>query len=294
MDTMDASLGSAVAPAAETTRPAGRIVYRHSVVTRVTHWLTVVAMLVLVMSGLQIFNAAPYLDASDKSDPARRVLAIGQAGATNDVGTTRVFGHTFVTTHWLGVTDSGQESQSGAPGESGRAFPGWSTLPAYQDLAGGRRWHFFFGWALLLAGLAYAVAGIVRKDLRLIILRPSDIPKMLPMQLYYLHLRPEPPDHGKYNPLQKAGYTAVLFLLVPFAIVTGLALSPGIDAIAGPLTALLGGRQFARTWHFVSMLLIIVFTFGHVALVASTGVLNNMRSMTLGTYRLGKHEGTGP
>ena len=285
---MDVTAATGRTPVSQTVREAGRVVYRHSFVTRFTHWSTALAMLVLIMSGLQIFNAAPYLDASDKSDPARRVLSIGQAGADANIGTTRIFGHTFVTTHWLGYTDSGQS------GETGRAFPGWSTLPAYQDLASGRRWHFFFAWVLLLAGLAYAVAGIVRKDLSLIVLRPSDVPKLWPMQAYYLRLRPEPPDHGKYNPLQKAGYTAVLFLLVPFAIVTGLALSPGIDAIAGPLTWLLGGRQFARTWHFVSMLLIIAFTFGHVGLVASTGVVNNMRSMILGTYRLGKHEGTGP
>jgi len=285
---MNVTAAPAAVRASGSARPLGRTVYRHSFVTRLTHWVTALAMLVLVMSGLQIFNAAPYLDTSDKSDPTHRVLAIGQAGPAGDIGTTRVFGHTFVTTHALGYTDSGQS------GESARAFPGWSTLPAYQDLASGRHWHFFFGWALLLAGLAYAVSSLVRKDVALIILRPSDLPKLLPMQLYYLHLRAEPPDHGKYNPLQKAGYTAVLFLLVPFAIITGLALSPGIDAVAGPLTALLGGRQFARTWHFVSMLLIIGFTFGHVALVASTGIVNNMRSMTLGTYRLGEHEGTGP
>ncbi len=285
---MDALAAPADARAPAAAVRAGRVAYRHSFVTRLTHWLTAVAMLVLIMSGLQIFNAAPYLDASDKSDPAHRVLAIGAAGPGGNVGTTRLFGHTFVTTHALGYTDSGQG------GESDRAFPGWSTLPAYQDLASGRVWHFFFSWILLLAGLAYAVSAIVRKDLNLIVLRPADLPKLLPMQLYYLRLRPEPPEHGKYNPLQKAGYTVVLFLLVPFAIVTGLALSPGIDAIAGPLTALLGGRQFARTWHFVSMLLIIGFTFGHVALVATTGVANNMRSMILGTYRLGPHEGTGP
>lgn len=285
---MDATAAPAGARASDSPRESGRVVHRHSFVTRTTHWLTAIAMLVLVMSGLQIFNAAPYLDASDKSDPGRRLLAIGQAGPDGTIGTTQLFGRQFVTTHVLGYTDNGQD------GESGRAFPGWSTLPAYQDLAGGRRWHFFFGWALLFAGLAYAVSSIVRKDLNLIILRPSDVPKLLPMQLFYLRLRPEPPDHGKYNPLQKAGYTAVLFLLVPFAILTGLALSPGIDAIANPITTLLGGRQFARTWHFVSMMLIIVFTFGHVALVASTGVANNMRSMILGTYRLGKHEGTGP
>jgi len=80
---------------------------------------------------------------------------------------------------------------------------------------------------------------------------------------------------------------------VPFVVLTGLALSPGVDAIAGPLTTLLGGRQFARLWHFVAMLALIAFTFGHVFLVASTGVVNNLRSMTLGTYRLGKNEGTG-
>ena len=268
----------------------GRIVLRHSVVTRVTHWLMFLALVVLTMSGLQIFNASPNLDASDKSDPAHRVLAIGDvqnsAGAT--LGTTQIFGHTFTTTGVLGYGDDGQG------GQSARAFPGWLTFPAYQDLASGRRWHFFFAWVFIFCGAAYLVFGALRKDLALMILRPSDLPKMWPMQAYYFKLRKEPPDHGKYNPLQKAGYTGLLLILIPFLILTGLALSPGIDAIAGPLTSLLGGRQFARTWHFLSMLLVTGFFFGHVFLVASTGVVNNMRSMTLGTYRLGKHEGTGP
>src|ERR1700677_2001673 len=89
---------------------AGQRVYRHSIAARVTHWLWTLAMLVLVMSGLQIFNAAPYLDASDKSDPARRILSFdatkNAAGAP--VGTTTIFGHTFTTTHVLGYTDDGQ------------------------------------------------------------------------------------------------------------------------------------------------------------------------------------------
>jgi thiosulfate reductase cytochrome b subunit len=161
-------------------------------------------------------------------------------------------------------------------------------------LAGGRSWHFFFAWVMVLAGVAYFAAGAIRKDLALLILRPSDVPKLWPMQAYYLKLRKEPPDHGKYNPLQKAGYTLVLFVLAPFVVITGLALAPGFDAIAQPIVTLLGGRQFARTWHFVSMLLLVGFFFGHVFLVASTGLFNNMRSMITGTYRLGKHEGTGP
>jgi thiosulfate reductase cytochrome b subunit len=114
------------------------------------------------------------------------------------------------------------------------------------------------------------------------------------MQAYYLRLRPEPPAHGKYNPLQKAAYTLVLFVFAPLIVLSGMALSPGIDAIANPITVVFGGRQFARLWHFVFMLALIGFTGVHLALVASTGVVNNLRSILLGTYRPGKYEGTGP
>lgn len=267
----------------------GPVVKRHSFAVRATHWITVLAVVILIMSGLGIFNASPQLDASDKSDPAKRVLSISADTSSGQaVGTTTIFGHVFRTTGLLGYTDdgSGQAAQ--------RAFPGWITFPGYQDLAGARRWHFFFGWALIFAGIVYLISGLLNKELGLIVLRPSDLPKLWPMQAYYFGLRKEPPDHGKYNPLQKAGYTGLLFVLAPFLIITGAALSPGIDAFAGPLTALLGGRQFARLWHFAAMLALIAFTIGHVFLVVSTGFFNNMRSMTAGTYRLGKHEGTGP
>jgi thiosulfate reductase cytochrome b subunit len=288
---MDVTAGTAPPRTLPDTATPRRVVYRHSIATRVTHWVTFLSLIVLVMSGLQIFNAAPYLDASDISNPAHRVLSIdGQDSVAGPVGTTTVFGHTFTTTHFLGYTDDGQ----GQGNETARAFPGWITFPGYQDLAGGRHWHFFFAWIFTLAGAAYLIFGGIRKDLPLIVLRPSDLPKLWPMQAYYLRLRKEPPDHGKYNPLQKAGYTAVLFVLAPFIIVTGLALSPGFDAIAHPILWLLGGRQFARTWHFVAMLAFIGFFFGHVFLVVSTGLVNNMRSMITGAYRLGPHEGTGP
>ncbi len=287
---MDATAGPARSPARTATPDSGTVVKRHSVVTRLTHWIGALAMLVLVMSGFAIFDAAPYLDASDLSSPAHRILSISAETTVSGMprGITEIFGHKFDTTHLLGITSDGQG------GEAERAFPGWITFPGYQDLADGRRWHLFFGWVLVIAGTLYLFFGALRKEIPLLVLRPSDLPKLLPMQLYYFKLRAEPPPHGKYNPLQKAGYTVLLFGVVPFVILTGLALSPGIDAIAAPLTALLGGRQFARTWHFIAMLALIGFTFGHVFLVAATGVLNNMRAMTLGTYRLGKNEGTGP
>lgn len=272
------------------TSPGGRVVYRHSIATRVTHWFVTLAIVVLVMSGLQIFNAAPYLDASGVTNPAHRVLEMSahrDPATGNPVGTTTLFGHTFTTTNVLGYADDGQG------GTSPRGFAGYLTFPAYQDLAAGRHFHFFFGWVMLVFGAIYLVANLARKDLRLLILRPSDLPKLWPMQAYYLRLRREPPDHGKYNPLQKAGYTGLIFGLLPFSILTGLAMSPGIDAAWPWILPLLGGRQFARTWHFLSMSLVVAFVIGHVLLVLTTGFRNNMRSMTVGTYRLGDHEDTG-
>jgi thiosulfate reductase cytochrome b subunit len=259
-----------------------KTVYRHSGATRVTHWLFFLAFLALVSSGLQIFNAAPFLDASDKTDPHHRVLAID--APRDGVGTTTVLGRTFTTTGWLGWTDDGMG------GKTPRAFPGWITIPAYQDLADGRRWHLFFAWIMIVSGVAYMVWGFGRGSLRELVLVPADVSKLLPMQLYYLKLRKEPPPHGKYNPLQKLAYTLVLFVFAPLIVLSGLALSPGFDAWFPWLTQAFGGRQFARLWHFVLMLALIGFFCTHVVLVLTTGVFNHLRSMITGWYRLGAHE----
>lgn len=223
--------------------------YRHGVAARFAHWLWALALLVLVMSGLQIFNAAPYLDASDKSDAAHRVLAFdAQLRDGIPVGTTTVFGRRFETTGWLGYADDGNG------GKTRRAFPAWLTLPGPQDLAGGRIWHFFFAWILVLALVVAAVASARRRS------APG------------------------YDPVQRAAYRIVLSVLFPLIVVTGLALSPGVDAALPWLTVLFGGRQFARLWHFVLMLLLVAFTFGHLFRVATTGAWNNVRSMLTGWY----------
>ena len=258
----------------EAARPA---VYRYAPLTRLSHWVWLAAFLILVGSGLQIFNASPNLDASDKSNPARRVLAIGSPA--EGVGTTAIFGHTIVTTNWLGWTGDGM----GARGA--HAFGASITIPGYQDLAGGRRWHFFFAWIASLCWLAWLVSTSVKGNLREMVLRPSDLPNLWPMQAYYLRLRKTPPPYAIYNPLQKAAYTAVLFVIAPLVVITGLALSPGIDAIANPLTVLFGGRQFARLWHFAGMLLLLAFFAIHAFQVLTQGFFNQMRSMITGWYQ---------
>ncbi len=280
------------APRAAAEHDPNEVVKRHSVTTRTTHWLGVLAFFILTMSGLQIFNAAPYLDASDKSDSAKRVLTVGslqdaQGNAT--IGSVKLFNWHFTTTHVLGVGDDG----SGSGAETARAFPGWLTFPGEQNLADGRRWHFFFAWIFAICGVAYFVGAFPNGNVGKFILRREDLPKLLPMQLYYFGLRKDPPPFGKYNPLQKAAYTVVMFVFAPLIVLTGLALSPGMDAIAQPLTWIFGGRQFARLWHFVIMSAFLGFFGVHLTLVLSTGFWNNMRSMITGRYKLGKHEGEG-
>ncbi len=258
----------------ETARPS---IYRYPLLVRASHWVWVIAFLVLVGSGLQIFNASPNLDASDKSDPARRVLAIGSPAA--GVGTTTLFGHTFVTTGWLGWTGDGMGSRGA------HAFGAFVTIPGYQDLADGRRWHLFFAWLAAVCWLAWLLSSAMKGNLRDMILVPADVPKLWPMQAYYLKLRAAPPEHGVYNPLQKAAYTAVMFVIAPLVVLSGLALSPGIDAIANPLTVAFGGRQFARLWHFVGMVALLGFFAIHTFQVATQGFANQMRSMISGWYR---------
>jgi thiosulfate reductase cytochrome b subunit len=253
-----------------------KLIYRYPLLIRASHWLWAIAFAVLVSSGLQIFNASPNLDASDKSDSARRVLAIGSPA--EGVGTTTIFGHTFTTTGWLGWTDDGMGSRGA------HAFPAWLIIPGFQDLADGRRWHLFFAWVAIACWLIWIVTAARSGSLSEMILRPSDLPKLWPMQAYYLKLRKDPPPHGIYNPLQKAAYTAIGFVVAPLVVITGLALSPGIDAIANPLTVAFGGRQFARLWHFAAMLVLLAFFAIHAFQVATQGVFNQMRSMITGWY----------
>jgi thiosulfate reductase cytochrome b subunit len=132
---------------------------------------------------------------------------------------------------------------------------------------------------MIACGVAYTIWGTGSRDLRELIIRREDFPKLLQMQLYYLRLRKEPPPYGTYNPLQKFAYTLVLFVFAPLLVISGLALSPGFDAWLHPVTVVFGGRQFARLWHFVLMLALIGFFCVHLMMVVTTGFWKNVRSM---------------
>jgi thiosulfate reductase cytochrome b subunit len=92
--------------------------------------------------------------------------------------------------------------------------------------------------------------------------------------------------HAGYNPLQKLSYLAVVLVLLPLMVLTGLTMSPAMDAAAPWLPHLLGGRQSARTLHFATGSLLVAFVLVHVAMVVLSGLANNLRSMITGWYAL--------
>ena len=67
-------------------------------------------------------------------------------------------------------------------------------------------------------------------------------------------------------------------------LLTGLAMSPGMDAAFPVLLDMFGGRQSARTIHFISASFIVIFVVVHLVMVLISGVWNNLRSMITGRY----------
>src|SRR5262249_37801335 len=181
---------------------------------RIMHWVNALCVVVVLMSGLQIFNAHPR-------------LYWGQYGAN--------FDKALITL------------EPARPGE--HAFPGWATVPGWYDLAAGRRWHFLFAWVLVVNSAAYLAISLARGHVRRDLL-----PKRGELVLH--HLWSDIRDHARlrfargeaaerYNTLQKLTYLAVIFILGPLMLGTGLTMSPGIDAACPWLVDLFGGRQSA-------------------------------------------------
>jgi thiosulfate reductase cytochrome b subunit len=265
--------------AAIETKPQKRLVYRHSVLVRITHWINVLCILVLVMSGLQIFNAHPALYIGQKSDFDAPVLSMGARydDAGRPIGVTQVLGKEFNTTGVLGLsTQNGQLLV--------RGFPAWATLPSYQDLAMARRWHFFFAWLFVINGAVYVIASLINRHVwRDLIPSGAQLRGIGASIRDHALLRF---DHGRdYNVLQKLAYLAIIFLILPLLILAGWTMSPGLNAAWPWLVEAFGGRQTARTVHFIMATTVVLFVVIHVVMVLISGVGNNLRSMITGRYR---------
>jgi thiosulfate reductase cytochrome b subunit len=272
--------------------PAGSgkvLAWRHSGLVRVTHWVNALAVLLLLMSGLQIFNAHPSLYWGQASTFSRPWISIGLTERDDrPMGVTIIAGRPFETTGVLGWT--------GAPGaRENRAFPAWATIPSYRDLASGRRWHFFFAWVFALNGAVYLAAGLVGGRLRRDLaptreqLRPGHIWREV---VAHARLRfPRGEAARSYNVLQKATYLAMVLIVLPLMVLTGLCMSPGFNAVAPWLPEMFGGRQSARSIHFLCAGTTLLFVVVHLLLVAVSGFWNNMRGMITGRYLIETERG---
>ncbi|MGH6923022.1 MAG: cytochrome b/b6 domain-containing protein [Propylenella sp.] len=256
------------------------IIYRQSWPTRIWHWVNAVCLFFLLLSGLQIFNAHPALYFGEQSTfdaPALSLTAYrGEGGSIR--GETQIGAFRLDTTGVLGA--SADLNGNVAP----RGFPSWLTIPSYQDLATGRVWHFFFAWLLVISGAVYLVVGLVNghfvRDLAPSGKELRGIGRSI-AEHARLHFRHD----GRYNVLQKLSYIGVIFVLLPLMVATGLTMSPAIDSWAPWLLDLFGGRQTARTLHFIGMALLVLFFIVHIVMVIAAGPVNELRSIITGRYR---------
>jgi thiosulfate reductase cytochrome b subunit len=215
---------------------------RHALSTRLWHWVNALSLIVLFMSGLNISNA-------------HRYLYWGEWGfAPADA--------------WLHVA----------------RFPGWATIPGYYSLAAARDWHVLFAWVFGLALPLFLVAALFNRHLRRDILPSRD--ELRPSAIgadIRSHLRLKFDAHGgNYNVLQKGAYGLVIFILLPLMILTGMAMSPGMDAAWPFLSEMFAGRQSARSVHFIVAWALFGFFVLHLALVLLNKPVRHVREMITG------------
>lgn len=225
-----------------------RTIHRHALATRLWHWVNAVAVIILIGSGLMILNAHPR-------------LYWGRYGAN--------FDHAWITFD---------------------RFPGWVTIPQTYNLALARNWHLTFALVLGFGLLAYMIASLInrhfQRDLRI---RRGELSRGHVLTDIRAHLAfrfHDPESPGDYNVLQKLSYVLVIFGLLPLVIATGIAMSPGLNAAFPWLLELLGGRQSARSIHFLAASGITLFVIVHLVLVILAGALNEVRSMITGRWRV--------
>lgn len=215
---------------------------RHSLLTRAWHWLNVAAIAVLFFSGLNISNAHPR-------------LYWGQAGF--------------------------------APAEAWLAlprFPAWMTIPGYYSLAEARLWHLLAAWPFAFGLLVFLVSLPLTRHGRDFVLRRQELRVAAIREDIGHHLKLDfaAPAGAAFNLLQKYLYIVVLFVLLPLMVLTGLTLSPAMSSTFGWLLDLFGGRQSARSLHFVTAWLLLGFVVLHLAAVLLSGPARQLRDMITG------------
>ncbi len=222
---------------------------RHNGWVRATHWLTVVGFFALLVSGLEILVSHPRFYWGEAGNVLTKPLFIIPIPASRDTVPT---GYNFV-----------------LPDQNG-----WS-----------RYLHFEAAWALVLTGLFYVIAGLVSNHFREN-LWPSGLSWQAVTSVIRKHLGRETlTGSASYNVLQRLTYFAVVFLVIPLTIWTGLAMSPAIASVFPEAVIVLGGQQSARTLHFFLTIFLVAFVILHVAMVYIAGFRKTILAMIKGDIK---------
>jgi thiosulfate reductase cytochrome b subunit len=265
------------------------VLLRHRLPVRLWHWTSILAVAGLLFTGFCILNVhprlywgevgnayTPALFALDSSEPGGTRPATQPAPAVLVVGNRR-----FDVTGRLGVVQDA--------GDDGLYFLIANT-PESWHFGAMRAWHFTIAWILVLGWMSYAIYLIASGQLRSRLL-----PRVTQLRLRaiahdvlnHLRLRRATGEEAKsYNLLQKLSYLLVVFILLPLMILTGLTMSNAVIARFPELCSLLGGRESARTIHFLCAFALILFVVVHVIQLFVAGFLNEMRSMITGRFMI--------
>lgn len=227
---------------------------------RATHWINVFFIGYLLRSGVQILAAYPRLYWNDNTQPGTEWIKF----TTKDPPTDKLW------------TTLDQEEEVSPV----LAQPGKSNLGL------GRHWHFLAALFWILNGLVYVVLLFASGEWRRLIPTSwSIVPEAMRTFATYatFHLPPASAFHP-YDPLQQLTYAAVVFMLAPFLIVTAAAQSPALEAQFPWYPKLFGGRQRARSLHFLGLLAFVAFIIVHTALVFITGPGRNFGDIIFGQH----------
>jgi thiosulfate reductase cytochrome b subunit len=156
----------------------------------------------------------------------------------------------------------------------------------------GRYLHFLSAWVCVLTGLLYVLSGLFTRHFRKnLVPGKTDLGWKPIMRVVSNHLRlkrPTEEESQSYNVLQRLTYLAVVFLLFPLIIITGLAMSPAVTSVFPVIVNVFGGQQSARTIHFFVSATLVLFLLVHIAMVCLAGFKNRMRAMITGRAASGK------
>lgn len=251
---------------------------RHRLSTRIWHWINVVTVVVMLSSGLMIFNAHPRLYWGDHG--AQPDMPWLEIRAVQDRGEVQIGDWIFTTTGVLGRWTDGDGRIRN------RAFPYWATLPSGYNLALARDWHLTFAWVFAAGLLSYLGRSLANGHLRRDLLpRQGELaPRHILRDVVdHLCLRfPKGAAALHYNILQKLAYVGVLLCLLPGMVLSGLAMSPAMLAAWPWLSTLFQGHASARSVHFICATLILGFVLVHLVMVLLSGPIHGLRGMTIG------------